>query len=379
MKIISIQKIRAWRLKYERYFSPLALFIGFIVDNLTLRRIDLQAENLVILSYLFIAGLSILILNFYDDKRNLKVSQPYWKSRHSWISRASDKFANFLPFVLQFAFGGLFSAFVVFYSRSASLLTSWPFLIFLAAFLIGNEFFRQRYYSRLVFQISVYFIAIFSYSVSIIPVIVKEIGTMVFIASGFVSIILIGFFIFLMRKILPVRINQSRNLIIASIGSVYVFFNILYFINVIPPIPLALKESGIYHNIRREGNDYIVQLEPAPWYRFFDDFDPVFHWRPGESVYSFSAVFAPTAIKTKIFHRWLYFNETQVKWLEQSRQGFSIIGGRDGGYRGYTVNTRIKPGKWRVDVITEEGQILGRIKFKIVEASEMPKLRREIR
>lgn len=379
MKIISIQKIRAWRLKYERYVSPLALFIGFIVDNLTLRRIDLWAENLMILSYLFVAGLSILILNFYDDKREPKVSRPYWKPRHSWLSRASDKFANFLPFILQFVFGGLFSAFVVFYSRSASLLTSWPFLIFLAALLIGNEFFRQKYYSRLVFQINVYFIAIFSYSVSIIPVIVKEIGTMVFIASGFVSIILIGSFIFLMRKFLPIRIGQSRNLIIASVGGLYVFFNILYFVNIIPPIPLALKESGIYHDIFKQGNDYIVQLEPAPWYRFFDDFSSVFHWQPGKPVYSFSAVFAPTAIKTKIFHRWLYFDEARAEWLEQSKQGFSIIGGRDGGYRGYTIKKQAMPGKWRVDVITEEGQILGKIKFKIVEASEAPKLQREIK
>lgn len=379
MKIISIQKIRAWRMKYERYCSPLALFIGFVLDNLTLRRIDLWAENLVILSYLFVAGLSILILNLYDNKRELKVSQPYWKPRNSWLSRVSDNFANFLPFVLQFVFGGLFSAFVVFYSRSSSLLTSWPFLVFLAALLIGNEFFRQRYYSRLVFQVSVYFIAIFSYSVSIVPVIVKEIGTMVFIASGIVSIVIISFYVFLMRKFLPIRISQSRNLIIASVGGMYVLFNIFYFINVIPPIPLTLKESGIYHDIFKQGNDYIIQLEPAPWYRFFDDFSSVFHWRQGEPIYSFSAVFAPTAIKTEIFHRWLYFNEAQAKWIEQSKQGFSIIGGRDGGYRGYTIKKQVMPGKWRVDVITEEGQILGRIKFKIAEASETPKLQREIK
>lgn len=377
--MISIQKIKKWRMKYERYFSPLALFTGFILDNLTLRRIDFLAENIIILSYLLIAGLSIIILNFYDDKKELKVSQPYWQLHHIWLNRVSDKFANFLPFILQFAFGGLFSAFVIFYSRSASFITSWPFLIFLTTLLIGNEFFRQKYYSRLIFQFSIYFVAIFSYSVFVMPLIVKEIGTMIFIISGLTSIVLISLFYFLIYKVLPIRIKQSRNSIIISIGVIYIFFNIFYFANIIPPIPLALKESGIYHDILRVGNDFIVQLEIAPWYRFFESFNPVFHWQSGEPVYSFSAIFAPANIKTKIFHKWLFYDEIQAKWLEQNRIGFSIVGGRDGGYRGYTVNTKITPGKWRVDVITEEGRILGRIKFEIIESSNMPELQREIK
>ena len=351
--------------KYERYISPIALLSGFIWDNLTLKRIDLLYENLVLISYLLVAGLSIFLLQFYYTSR-LK-------------SRLFEKVVFVIPFALQFAFGGLFSAFVIFYFKSASIIASWPFLLVLLFLLIGNELFRERY-SRLIFQMSIYFVALLSYSIFALPILINKMSSGIFLLSGVISLILISLFVSLLFRIMPDKIKQSYKYLAVSIGGIYLIFNIFYFTNLIPPIPLSLKDNGIYHHIKRTAdNRYLVQYEPAPWYLFFKNFNPVFHQSAGEPVYCFSAVFAPTEFNTVIFHRWSYFDKAADKWVETDRLRFDIFGGRDGGYRGYSFKKNTRSGKWRVDIITERGQILGRTKFKIVEVDSSPQLKEALR
>ena len=69
----------------------------------------------------------------------------------------------------QFALGGLWSAFLVFYTRGAVLAASWPFLLVLAAIFIGNELFK-KYHSQLVFTAVLYFFALFSYAIVTVPI-----------------------------------------------------------------------------------------------------------------------------------------------------------------------------------------------------------------
>ena len=45
----------------------------------------------------------------------------------------------------------------------------------------------------------------------------------------------------------------------------------------------------------------------------------------------------------------------------------AISGGREGGYRGYTIKQRVMPGDWRVDAETAEGRIIGRVSFRVEE------------
>ena len=143
-----IKQAKDFLINNERYLSPLALVLGFLWDSLTLQRIDLWIENVIIVAYLFIAGISILILNAYQGGR--------------LYARLFEKIVFITPFLLQFAFGGLFSAFVIFYSKSASFIASWPFILILGFLLIGNELFRERYL-KFTFQVSIFFIALYSY------------------------------------------------------------------------------------------------------------------------------------------------------------------------------------------------------------------------
>ncbi len=346
-----LSKIKENYFKYEHFLSPLVLIGGFIFDNLTLTRIDLWIDNLIIIIYLSVALGSIIYLSIYDSSR----------PEHRWLKNL----AAFAPFVLQFVIGGLFSAFFVFYRRSASFLDSWPFLLLLAGLLVGNELFRERY-QRLVFRLGIFFIVLFSYAVFAMPVLLGKMGADIFLLSGAVSLVIIFLVMSVLWRFLPERMRAGRNALLISIGMIYFGFNLLYFTNVIPPIPLALQESGVYHDVKRSGSDYTVEYEPVPWYRFWRISRPVFHWQTGQPVYVFSAVFAPTKIATRIYHRWSYYDPASEDWVEKSRIGYPITGGRDGGYRGWTVKYNVWPGKWRVDVITESGQVLGRTVFYIV-------------
>lgn len=353
-----------WYEKYEHYISPMAFITGFVLDNLTLTRIDLWIDNLILVLYLCVAGGSVVFLNLYE-------SGFFKKSIFEKISRAA-------PFFAQFSFGSLFSGFFVFYSRSASVAASWPFLLFLAFLLVGNEFFKKRYL-RFTFRTSILFIVVFSYLIFIVPILTGKIGAPTFLISGAASLVFAVFLYLFFAALIPAKIKQYRRLLFVGIGGIYIIFNFFYFTNLIPPIPLSLKEGGVYHSVQKITGGYQLEFEPSPWYALFEDTSSTFHWQPGVPVYIFSSVFAPVKINTTIFHRWFYFDKAQRQWIASSRISFPIVGGRDGGYRGYTLKTNITPGKWRVNVETARGQVLGRIVFRVIDAGFSPKLKTELR
>ena len=115
------------------HYTTVAFLAGFAWDNLTLTRVDLWLNHIGLLFYLAVVAVGIILINAS------RASQPAYLIR--W--------AFWYPLAVQFAFGGLFSGYFVFYSRSGSLSASWPFLFFLAALLVGNEFLRERYHRLL--------------------------------------------------------------------------------------------------------------------------------------------------------------------------------------------------------------------------------------
>ncbi|PIP73580.1 MAG: hypothetical protein COW88_01420 [Candidatus Lloydbacteria bacterium CG22_combo_CG10-13_8_21_14_all_47_15] len=344
---------------YKRHLSTAAFAAGFLWDSITLTRIDLWIDNLILFSYLVIAGAGIFVLNIGETGRSENRFLP-------WL-------ASWAPVIIQFAFGGLFSGYMIFYTRSASLVSSWPFLLILFWLLVGNEFFEERY-RRLQFQTGIFFVTIFSFFIFYIPVILGSYGVGIFLLSGIVSLFAIRLFVFALSKKIPERVALHKRSIVGCIGGIYLAINALYFTNIIPPIPLALKDIGIYHFAERmSGENYAVLGEEKTWGDAFRA-TKEFHYRAGEPAYVYSAVFAPTKLNTTIFHRWEYFDALRDEWIETDRVSFSIAGGRDGGYRGYSVKENIFPSLWRVDVINTRGQLLGRVKFDATEVLAPPAL-----
>ncbi|MEK7134400.1 MAG: DUF2914 domain-containing protein [Patescibacteria group bacterium] len=362
--MFSFEKLRTFVAKYERHLSAGALAGGFLVDTLTFQRIDFLFGHAMLFAYLFIAAASIVFMNARAAGR--------------WTNRFSEKTAPFFPLFAQYAFGGLFSAFAIFYTKSASITASWPFLIFIFALLLGNETFRTRY-QKFGFQITLFFIVLFSFLIFYFPVVLGEISTRVFLLSGAASLLLIVLFTRALFFIAPAQKEKGRKIAIQGIGGAFLLINFMYFANIIPPIPLALKDAGVYNDISRTPDGaYQVLAEKTDW-RDMLAFQKNISIAPGDAVYFFSSVFAPTRLHTNIVHEWQYFDEEKRTWTTTTKVAFPITGGSDGGYRGYSMKTSVFPGFWRVRVVTERGAVIGQRRFTISYAEHIPVLSEEIK
>jgi hypothetical protein len=351
-------------IKHEKIVSFAVFVGGFIFDNFTLWRIDSVLDMSILFGWLIIGSFAIVSLNI---------------SRHgilNWkIFRKGDVWLHFL---ISFALGALFSGFTIFYMRSAVLETSWPFLLIVLALFFGNEFFKERYL-RLNFQIGILFIVIFFLMILFVPILVGKMGEWVFLLSGMVSLALIGAFIHFLYYLLPREAQGNRKALLASIGGIFLAVNFFYFANLIPPVPLSLKDAGIYHYMERTASGrYFFQEEIKPWYDLFDFYETV-HVVSGEPLYFYSAVFSPTRLDTNIIHRWQYYDLKRKKWMVSANIRFPIYGGADMGYRGYSEKTNIFPGKWRVDVTNDRGQVLGRARFEIIATNRSAALKSVIK
>jgi hypothetical protein len=148
------------------------------------------------------------------------------------------------------------------------------------------------------------------------------------------------------------------------ISTAYVLLNVFYFANLIPPVPLALKSAGIYHNVRKTSHGYEVQHVRPPRWKFWSNSDDPFYLSPGEPAYCYTAIFAPGGIRVPVRHVWRR-REASGDWITTDRIVFEISGGREGGYRGFTRKRLLTTGEWRVEVETEQGAILGRVDFTV--------------
>lgn len=339
--------------KYEQYVSPITLVIGFIFDSIMLRRIDVLFSNVLLITYLLVSALSIILLNVHQSKEEEK---------------KSEIFNITLIFLMQFCLGGLFSASFLFYSKSGAVIASWPFLLMIFAYVIGNEILRKNYI-RLSFQISVFFTALFSYLIFFLPIVLGKMGDSIFLLSGIATIMLTGIFIYILSWFAPKKTRESGGMVTLSIIGLFSIINILYFTNLIPPIPLALKEAGIYRSLSRlPDGTYLTEGEKQSWFSFLGK-DPVIHVVKDQPLYLLSSVFAPTDLKTDIVHVWQYYDATDDTWTISNTVRLPIVGGRDDGFRTYSEKNQLFPGKWRVDVATPRGQLIGRLSFTILNST----------
>ena len=343
------KRIEQLRKKYEHIIMPLALIGGFIIDIFTLNQIDQTFDNVILIAHLIISGTAISLL--FSRGTNFGV-QYLTEKRISWLETA-----------MVFSFGALFSGFVIFYTRSGSLLTSWPFILTMIALMLGTEF-RKKYFMRLRLQIVVYAMALLSWSIFFVPVVIKKMGPDIFILSTIIALILIFSFLLLLKKINPLRMNLHLQKIMIRIGALVVVFNILYFGNIMPPIPLSLKYKAVYYDVKRVSPGYEAQYEKTAWYNPIKRSNTMY-WRPGEDIFIFTQVFAPTKLETTTQHVWEFYNEKKRRWEERTVVSLPITGGRSEGYRGFSKKKNLEFGKWRVKTETEHGQTLGIKKFTL--------------
>lgn len=350
LEISFVKKIfHLWK-KYEHWFGSAALLAGFCFDLIFANRPDSLVNNILLLCYLLIAGGLIIVLNIQKTRR-LELEHPAEPM--------------FLLVALQFLFGNLSSNLLVLYGRSGTFAGSAIFLILLFSMLLGNEFLKTRY-GQLRFNIAVYYLLVFSYLIISVPTFIfHTIGVPVFLASGVISLVFISVFLAAVYRFILRGKYRKRYLFEVGvyIAGIFFAFNIFYFLNVIPPVPLSLKDIGIYHSVSRiAAGEYAGTFEKPSWFAFWRATSPVYHFAEGSPAYCFSSVFAPTGLGTPVVHSWEKYNESTGKWQVLARVTFAISGGRDGGYRGFSTKT-LGEGSWRCDVETEGGQLIGRMSF----------------
>lgn len=342
---------------FRRHWLTLAFIGGFLTDLLLLNRVDSLFDNFVLLFYVLLAMASIIALYA------------------SAASRLPEKINGYVraysPLSMQYAFGGLMSGMLIFYGRSASLEDSWPFLLIIAGLIYLNETVRERS-GRLVLTLSMFFIGLFSYTILVIPTFTGYMGAWVFLGSGLFALAVMYGFLRILALVIPNFLALQMRSVIFTVGSIFAVLNFLYFLNIIPPIPLSIKDIGIYHSVVYfpDRLEYQLEYEKGPWWYFWKRSDTTFHPTPGGNAFCFAKVFTPTRLNTEIYHRWEY-KDPEEGWVTHARVHYPIYGGRDDGYRGYTQIGSFRDGKWRCTVETGRGQVLGREKFNI-DSSEPP-------
>ncbi len=329
--------------RHYHTISIASFVVGFTVDSIFLKRIDTLTSLGVLSLYLALAGVSILAMQ--------KVIHLEWYRVYA---------LPLLPFVAQYAFGGLFSGFLIFYTQAGSLSGSWPYLGITLTLIIINEFYSS-FHSRLSFQLGLYYFCIFSVSIFAVPMVLGSIGEKEFVISGLVSLGVFGAFLLLVFATNRARFFATLRESLLSVLTLYVGLHALYFLNYLPPIPLALKEGAVVHSVEKVGTEYLVSaFTPSIYEKLFG---LTLTGVRSEELFYYSAAFAPTNIKTPIQHLWEWYDEGSGVWVQKSTISFPIVGGRDSGYRGYSSRPIDEFGLWRVTVQTADGRILGRTRF----------------
>lgn len=342
-----LASLKAFYAKYERFIIPAALILGLLPDIFFFAFVSFDATIITLAFYLILAGLSIVIINLYDN--------------------GHLRLAALLA--LHFTFGALFSSFVLFYSFSGSLLASWPFIATLVFLVAANEVFN-KYNTRPDIHLSVYFFALFSFFNLAIPYLIRDLGPKVFVGSGILSVAIAGLFIWILCIYIP-RVNKVKEVVSGSIAIIFVAMTVFYLTNLIPPIPLSLRDVGVYYHAERVDSEYKLIGRETELFEKLNIFSDKFLAYKSAEAYVFSSIFAPPGMGIEVLHEW-QFHDPQLGWATRSVISFPITGGRAEGFRGFSKVSTIQPGRWRVNVKTSRGQVIGRYRFTVVETDAQP-------
>ena len=104
-----MRRIQEFLIRHYHVLSLGAFVIGFGIDSLVLKRIDLLLSNLILYTYLVLVIFSMVMIHIAFTQIR--------------VSRVMRTIESFLPFVAQYAFGGMFSGFLLFYSQSGTLVS----------------------------------------------------------------------------------------------------------------------------------------------------------------------------------------------------------------------------------------------------------------
>jgi MFS family permease len=337
---------------------PLFFFAGVIYNTIVLSRIDRFRDNLILLLYLSLLGFLIVLTGRLGTAG---VSSEELDQTESGLDRLLLQGRPYAPMAIQFLLGSLFSAYAVFYWKSASFTGTAVFFCLLVALLVGNEFIRDRL-SNLQLLLALYALVTCSFFTFFLPVVTGWMNMGVFMMGVVFSGLVTSRLVELLYRGKPAWSKKEAAVAAAPAFGVLCVVVLLYLVNWIPPVPLSMKFGGVFHEVRKAGERFELAYQKH-WLQFWKHSDDPFP--ADEPVYCFTAVFAPVRLETTIYHHWYSRPDKTGAFSPVDRIPIRIQGGREGGYRAYTFKQGLVAGDWRVDVETEDGRVLGRVRFTV--------------
>jgi hypothetical protein len=239
--------------------------------------------------------------------------------------------------------------------------------------MIANEVLRKHYVLFAV-RISAYFFILFSYLIFLFPVLFKQINTLMFVCAQITAISIVFVLLYLFLKVNPKEVYQSKKLLLVLMSFIILLMNTVYFLRLIPPVPLVLQHARMYHLVEKTSEgDYIVVGEESRLFPFIE-LPQHINLIEGDPLYIYASIYSPIDLNTSVVHKWEYYNEEIHAWETLTEITIPIIGGREQGYRTYSTKSFVPEGKWRVQVSLLNGQTIGRVDFSVAYATERPQL-----
>ena len=339
-------------IKYPWALPAIFFILGFIFDLVTLGRIDDFWTITQQAVFLFILTLII----FYECVDQIKMFH---------LPRTLDVVWHYREEIIHFMFGGLLSAYTIFYFKSSSALSTIVFLGFMLGILIANELplLRKLGLAIRFALLSLCWVSFWGY---VVPILWKSVGILPLLFSIFLTILIMGGLAYLLwKKTENIKVIK-RDVILPS-ASVLIIFLLLYILGLIPPVPISIQYIGVYHGVERVDGKYLL-AHSRPWWKVWHNGDQHYYARKDDVIYLFARIFSPSQFEDKIIVHW-FFYDPRHGWETRDTIPFSVRGGRSEGFRGIAQKKHYSAGDWRVQVETSDGREIGRITFTVYEDS----------
>ncbi|GMT99714.1 DUF2914 domain-containing protein [Corallococcus caeni] len=357
-----VDRVQAFRAKYEKQEMALFFFAGFLYDVLTLSPIDDALTEVQNFAYLAIlAGLLVLEQRYPEGVEPPKLLMKVWRFRED---------------ALHFFLGSLLSAFTLFLFKSSSGFTPLVFLGGMFSLLVANELPRFRQLGPVI-RVALFSLCVTLYFASLLPVLFGRVGWWIFTLSVVLGCGSVYGLLRVLKRWRPDEKALLRTVAVPGFGAQALLLG-CYFLGVIPPVPLAVQYSGIYHavekvpqNVYGTSGVYHLTSEEHPWWKVWTAFhhgDQDFMARDGEEPMYFFRIFAPKGFEPyRVRVRWFY-DHPEKGWTALGKGHLASVSanGSEGGFRYYAKpGTPPKPGDWRVVVETEDGHEINRLNFTV--------------